>query len=161
MTRRPKRFSTKSLAIVQCGGRKIWKKCPQSGPTEAKEAYISGYFRKNKAYAERFADRWFILSAKYGFLDPVTKISNYNVSFYDAKPISIEKLRTQVKALKLYQYQPIIVLGGALYADKVKEAFLGTECKVYTPFCGFKGIGYILGAVSRALKRGQPLPLSK
>ena len=66
-----------TLAIVQCGQKKIWDRNPGAGPTAAKDAYVSPYFRKNRAYAERFADQWMILSAKYGFLDPDTKIRNY------------------------------------------------------------------------------------
>lgn len=152
----------KTLAIVQCGGSKIWKKQPNAGKVPAKEAYVSGYFRKNRAYAEKFADRWYILSAKYGFLEPNTFIQNYNVSFKEAKtkPISTEKLRKSARAKGLPRYGRVIVLGGALYADKVEEVFQGTGCKVYRPFYGLKGIGYIQQAVSRALRRGKPLRLN-
>ncbi len=151
----------KTLAIVQCGGSKIWKKQPSAGKVPAKEAYVSGYFRKNRAYAEKFSDRWYILSAKYGFLEPNALIQNYNVSFKQPRtgPISAENLRKGARAKGLHRYSRVIVLGGALYADKVEEAFQGTGCKVHRPFDGLKGIGYIQQAVSRALKRGKALPL--
>lgn len=151
----------KTLAIVQCGGRKIWKKEPRAGKMPAKEAYVSGYFRKNRAYAEKFANRWYILSAKYGFLEPNALIQNYNVSFKEprTKPISAENLRKDARARGLHRYSRVIVLGGALYADKVEETFQGTGCKVHRPFDGLRGIGYIQQAVSRALQRGKPLKL--
>ena len=151
--------SMKTLAIVQCGGSKIWKKQPRAGKVPAKEAYISGYFRKNRAYAEKFADRWYILSAKYGFLEPNALIRNYNVSFKEPRtgPISAGNLRKGARAKGLHRYNRVIVLGGVLYADKVEEVFQGTGCKVHRPFDGLKGIRYIQQAVSRALKRGKPL----
>ena len=150
-----------TLAIVQCGASKIWKKHPPVGPTPAKEAYTSGYFRKNRAYAERFADRWLILSAKYGFLDPDRRIRNYNVSFLqpDSRPISIAKLQAQVKMKRLSRYRYVVVLGGALYADKVQEAFRSITCRIHRPFNGLKGIGYIQQRVTRALRQGKPFDL--
>lgn len=151
----------KTLAIVQCGGSKIWKKQPSVAKVPAKEAYVSGYFRKNRAYAEKFADCWYILSAKYGFLEPNALIRNYNVSFKEpkTKPISAADLKKGARARGLYQYSQVIVLGGTLYADKVEEVFEGTRCRVHRPFMGLKGIGYIQQAVSCALKRGKALPL--
>ena len=150
-----------TLAVVQCGASKIWKKNRNAGSVPAKNAYVSGYFRNNRAYAERFADRWFILSAKYGFLDPGKRICSYNVSFLKprSRPISLAKLQAQVNARRLSRYRKVIVLGGSLYADKVEEAFGGTKCRVYRPFDGLKGIGYIQHAVSRALRFGKPLPV--
>ena len=150
-----------TLAIVQCGASKIWKQEPRAGFVPAKDAYVSGYFQKNRAYAERFADRWLILSAKYGFWDPDGPIENYNVSFLipASKPISMAKLQRQVKAKRLSRYRHVVVLGGALYADKVQEAFRSTKCRIHRPFNGLKGIGYIQQRVTRALRQGKPFDL--
>ena len=148
-----------TLAIVQCGERKVWKQRPGAGPTPAADAYVSAYFRNNRAYAERFADRWLILSAKYGFLEPNTQIRNYDVSFLKpkSKPISMAKLQTQVKTKRLSRYRHVVVLGGALYVDKVQAVFHGTGCRIHRPFEGLKGNGYMQQAVTRALRRGRPL----
>lgn len=54
------------LVIVPCGKRKIWDKHPDQGPTRADDAYIGTPFTLNRTYAERFGDRWVVLSAKYG-----------------------------------------------------------------------------------------------
>ncbi len=150
-----------TLAIVQCGARKIWKNDPKRGPTPAKEAYTSGYFQKNRAYAERFADRWLILSAKYGFLNPDTRIHNYNVSFLEpkSKPISRAQLQAQVKMKRLSCYRHVVVLGGVLYADKVQEAFCSIKSRIHRPFNGLRGIGYIQQRVTRALRQGKPFSL--
>jgi hypothetical protein len=55
---------------VPCGQRKVWDRDPQCGPTAARIAYTGSPFIVNRAYAERFADAWLILSAKYGFIAP-------------------------------------------------------------------------------------------
>ena len=149
----------RSLIIVQCGGRKIWRTRPHAGPTKAKDAYVSGYFQNNRAYAERFGTRWFILSAKYGFLDPETKIRNYDVSFLNPRtnPIGIGKLRTQVRLKRLTHYRDVVVLGGSAYAAIVRKAFEGAAVKIHQPFRGLRGIGFIQQAVKRATLRGRML----
>lgn len=114
-----------TLAVVQCGQKKIWDKYPGTGLTAAKDAYISPYFKKNREYAERFADKWVILSAKYGFLGPDEKVQNYNVTFLTrtSNPISDDKLRLQMQRMKLSKFKEVFVIGGAGYAAKIEQGF--------------------------------------
>lgn len=147
------------LIIVQCGESKIWRKHPNTGPTRAKDAYVSVYFRLNRAYAERFGRRWLIVSAKHGFLEPETRIRNYDVSFLDLRtnPIGIGKLRTQVKRKRLARYRDVVVLGGSAYAVIVQKAFEGVAVRIHEPFQGLGRIGFIQQAVKRAVLRGRML----
>ena len=147
------------LIIVQCGGCKIWKKEPDAGPTKATDAYISGYFRNNRAYAERFGTDWLILSAKYGFLDPETLIEDYNVSFLDprTKPIDIGTLRLQVREMRLARFPFVAVLGGKKYVDMARGAFDSCPVRIHEPFRGLKGIGYMQQAAKGAIQCGRPL----
>lgn len=151
------------LAIVQCGQRKIWDKNPDAGPTAAKDAYVSPYFKKNRAYAERFADQWVILSAKYGFVQPDTEIQNYNVTFLNSasNPISIHDLRRQVQQMRLYGFSEVLVIGGSVYAAVIQQAFGETTCPIHLPFKKFRGIGYIQQAVGNALKSGKPISFKR
>lgn len=148
-----------TLAIVQCGQKKIWDGNHAVGPTAAKDAYVSHYFRKNRAYAERFADQWVILSAKYGFLDPDTKIRNYNVTFLkpSTHPIRANELRQQMRRMHLFNFKKIVVIGGAGYGLMIQQVFDKTGCRIHLPFKKYKGIGYIQQAVGNALKTGIPL----
>lgn len=148
-----------TLAIVQCGQRKIWDVNRAAGPTAAKDAYISPYFRKNRAYAERFADQWVILSAKYGFLTPAQKIQNSNVTFLKpaSNPITVDELRRQVQQMKLFNFKEVLVIGGSDYAAVIQRAYDKTGCRIHLPFKRYKGIGYIQQAVGIALKTGTPL----
>ncbi len=52
----------------------------QNTPTAARDLYISPWFKKARAYVERYSERWYILSAKYGLLEPTTVISPYNIT---------------------------------------------------------------------------------
>jgi hypothetical protein len=141
------------LTIVQCGGQKVWKTNPQLGPVAAKDAYTSSYFKKNVAYAKKFGNRWIILSAKYGFLDPEELIEDYNVTFKVKKsgPISTDKLKEQIKSKELDSYDKIVVLGGKEYLEPVRRAFEGTGCVVVSPFEGMR-IGERMRALNVLIK---------
>ena len=43
----------------------------------AADLYISPLFRGRRRYVERNCDRWFILSAKHGLLDPAEPVAPY------------------------------------------------------------------------------------
>lgn len=60
-----------TIALVSCVSKKV------SGPCAAKDLYDSDLFEKSRAYAEQEADRWFILSAEHGLLDPEQQIVRY------------------------------------------------------------------------------------
>lgn len=62
------------IALVAC----VKSKRPHSSP--ASELYISPLFKRSRAWAETYCDGWFILSAKFGLVMPVTEISPYEVT---------------------------------------------------------------------------------
>jgi len=149
----------KTLCIVPCGNRKIWDRDPTAGPTPARNVYIGPFAQKCREYAERFyPSSWCILSAKYGFLFPEDIVpGSYNVTFKDRRtnPITLEELSTQIKEKGLDIYDRIVVLGGKEYTDMVEKLFPGKN--IYTPLKGYKGIGYMMGALNEALRKGIPL----
>ncbi|MDS0221038.1 hypothetical protein NDI54_06720 [Haloarcula sp. S1AR25-5A] len=55
---------SREIGLVSC------VKTKRDEPVTPKDLYTSPYFEKMRAYAERFHDDWWILSAKYGLLDP-------------------------------------------------------------------------------------------
>ena len=147
-----------ALVIVPCGRRKIWDKHPRAGPTKAQDVYIGAPFKLNREYAEKYGDRWVVLSAKYGFLDPSFVISeNYDVTFKDAStnPISIRALKVQIKRKALDGFDVVVVLGGKDYADVVYDAFAGFDVKIKAPIAGLQ-LGYAMGAVRKAIDEGNP-----
>jgi len=46
-------------------------------------------------------------------------------------------------------------LGGKNYTQIIKDVFLGKE--IYAPLSGCRGIGYMIGKLNDAIKRGIPL----
>jgi len=143
----------KMLVIVPCGQAKIWKKEPSHGPAKAKNAYQGAPFKVNKAFAERFADKWIVLSAKYGFIDPEFIIpKDYNVTFKkpSTNPISIDALKKQLKQKNLDSYDVVIALGGEDYSSKVKKVFMNVS-KVMAPTRGLP-IGKAMGHVKSLTK---------
>jgi hypothetical protein len=128
-----------TLVVVSCGRMKIWGRQPHRGPTPARDAYTSDYFRVNRAYAEHFGELWVILSDKYGFIDPDFVVPEaYEVTFDNPKsgPISSEALREQVHDKGLARFKTVIGLGGRLYREKTEDAFVGTGASVRFPFTG-------------------------
>ena len=116
----------KFLVIVPGGKSKIWKRCHSCGPTKARDAYTSGPFLTNRAFAEKFADRWVILSTKYGFVNPDFIIpGNYNAVFsrQTTNAIKLADLKQQTKEKRLEGYDIIVALGGEEYVRVVREAF--------------------------------------
>jgi hypothetical protein len=114
------------LIIIPCGSAKIWRKKPHIGPVEARDAYVGTPFKVNRAYAERFASRWLILSAKYGFIDPGFQLPGpYEVTFKSkaTSPISSAELLQQAQALKIVRAPHVIGLGGKEYRAMLLEIF--------------------------------------
>jgi hypothetical protein len=144
----------KTLVIVPCGSRKVWDRNPYHGPTRAQDAYVGHPFRVNRRYAERFGDRWVILSAKYGFVPPGFLIpGQYEVTFArkSSNPVSVGLLREQVRVLGLDAFATVIGLGGRRYREAVEAAFNGQPTALLFPFAGLP-LGKAIQATQRAIE---------
>jgi endonuclease III len=143
----------KKLVIIECGNRKIWSQNRDAGPQRAEDAYTGSYFRANRRHALWLGSDWIILSAKYGFIPPDFRIPcAYNVTFNDVSthPISVPELQEQVKRQGLWEYNEITVLGGRAYAERIREAFAGTNAQIGAPF-----VGMGMFAQMKAMKRAE------
>jgi len=70
---RPRReWRTADLYLVSCVSRK------DSLPVRARDLYTSSWFRKARLCVEKAGRSWYILSAKYGLLDPDSVVAPYN-----------------------------------------------------------------------------------
>jgi len=121
--------------------------------------YIGPFAKKCREYAMRFyPSSWCILSAKYGFLFPNDIVPGlYNVRFNDRKtnPITTKELSAQVKEKELDSYGQIVILGGKNYVEMANKVFSSKE--ILTPLSDCKGIGYMMGKLNDAIKKGVPL----
>ncbi|WP_226037377.1 DUF6884 domain-containing protein [Aquibacillus saliphilus] len=147
------------LCILPCGNKKIWDKKGEIGPVRARDAYIGTFHNLCEQYAEKFFDRWVILSAKYGYLLPNDIVKgNYDVTFNKKSNeiISIDELKNQVKKKQLYQNDGIVVLTGKKYIEVVTKSF-ETELTIQFPLIKCKGIGYMQQELKSAIELSQPI----
>ena len=70
-------MSGRPVALVACSAAKLTE------PAPAKDLYQGQLFRLARAWAERFAARWYVLSALHGVLDPSRVIEPYDLSMAD------------------------------------------------------------------------------
>lgn len=145
-----------TLCIIPCSSKKIWDSKPNAGPTKARLTYLGQFSKKCQEYAIVFyPDSWCILSAKHGFLWPDDIVpGHYNVSFKDRKtiPIDFQHLSIQVREKELDRFSTIVVLGGKQYVRAAEYAF--ADKPVLAPLSDCKGIGYMMGKLSGALRTG-------
>ncbi len=65
-------MTSEKIILVSC------VKTKQRIASPAKDLYVSPLFRAMRAYAQQHGDRWFVLSAKYGLVDPDQEIEPYD-----------------------------------------------------------------------------------
>jgi hypothetical protein len=81
------------VGLVGCG------KLKEEHPCRAKEMYRGVLFRYASAYCERNYDKWYILSAKYGLLEPDCLIEPYDMTLVGMG--NVERLAWQKKVVNL------------------------------------------------------------
>jgi hypothetical protein len=150
------------LVIVPCGKAKIWNRHPDSGRVRASDAYTGSLFKLNRQYAERFSERWVILSAKYGFIPPDFKIEDYDTTFKRKSPdlVADATLRQQIRRLGLNGYKTVVSLGGKDYRSRVEAVFTEVAVKPRFPFHNLP-IGKAMQALKRAVERNDPFARRK
>lgn len=87
---------------------------------EARELYISPWFRKARAYVERTGSPWLILSAKHGLIAPGTVIEPYDATLgaLDAPARCLWGARVLDELARVVDVAaPLIVLAGRSYRD--------------------------------------------
>ena len=112
-----------NFIIISCAKQKIWDKTLNAGPTPAKDAYVSAYFRLCRAFAEKYGTGWAIFSAKYGIIPPDFIIhEDYDVSFKikPFRPTEV-KLDRQLVDMKIENYDSVVFLGGQSYYKKLES----------------------------------------
>ena len=80
-----------TIGLVACSKTKLNHAAP------ARELYTSPLFRAASAYCERTYDRWFILSAKHGLVDPDQILEPYDLTLSDLDRRLLRTWGTQVR----------------------------------------------------------------
>lgn len=124
------------IALVACAKKK------QQVPTAAGDLYQSELFRKCCACAVK-ADRWYILSAEYGLLEP-----RQVVKHYDRTLNSMSKAERQAWACKVQKQlreclpvaAHVTILAGVRYRENIEPFLMTNGYQVSVPMRGL-GIG--------------------
>lgn len=108
------------IALVSCVKQK------QAAPAPARDLYTSALFQKSRAFAERHADAWFILSAKYGLLRPEQQIAPYEMTLKDMRAEArrgwAARVHVQMQQLDLLRSGvEFLWLAGAAYQQKLAK----------------------------------------
>ena len=124
-----------NFIIISCAKQKIWDKTLDAGPTPARDAYISAYFRLCRAFAEKYGIGWAIFSAKYGIIAPDFIIhKNYDVSFKTGSSSLVEtKLEQQLVDMKIEKYEAVISLCGQPYYKKLESVCRHLDLSLQNP----------------------------
>jgi len=126
-----------NIGLISCVSKKA------NVPMQAKNLYTSDLFRKSKAYVESECDRWFILSAKYGLVEPEQIIHPYNETLNSKSSkeklswaLSVfDKLKNNVNA-----NDEIVFIAGENYRKHLIPLLEQMGCTVTVPLKGL-GIG--------------------
>ena len=135
------------VGLVSCVSRK------RSEAAEAADLYESALFKKAREYVERHCDRWYVLSAKYGLVDPRRVIEPYEETLNTKPRAEREQWASRVWTdlqSKLNQGDRVILLAGERYREDLVPQLVQYGCTVEVPMKGLR-IGRQLQWLSRQL----------
>lgn len=141
----------KRIVLVACSAGKV-----ESGPVPARDLYNSQLFKLARAYAEKrtnceaLGDRWFILSALHGLLDPDELVAPYDASLNDESAAERRhwaySVMAQIELLQLGQCE-IVILAGRAYREHLQSMLAAQGHVISVPMDGM-GIGQQLQFLS-------------
>jgi hypothetical protein len=110
-------------------------------PARARDIYLSDWFKKAAAYADRIADEWYILSARYGLIPPDTVIGPDDVALSSLPAAERKAWASRVIAdlrrhLRLGNH--VIFLAGEAYRPGLIDAIHRLGCSVEIPMEGLR-----------------------
>ncbi len=133
------------VGLISCVSRK------QDKAIEAKDLYVSALFNKSRKYVEQHCDRWYVLSAKYGLVDPNQVVEPYEETL-NTKPQKerqrwAENVWNDLRE-KIDVRDKVLILAGARYREHLLPKIVEYGCSVDVPMEG-KSIGKQLQWLSR------------
>jgi len=128
----------KTVYLVACAARKRASELP------AEDLYSSELFQKSRAYLLRELkdrDQWFILSAKYGLVEPTTVIQPYNETLNAmTKPERQAWARKVLGKLQsiLQTGDSVVFLAGKKYREFLEPKICAIGCCTSVPMQGMR-----------------------
>ena len=138
------RWRGADLFLVSCVSVK------QPGAAPARDLYVSTWFLKARACVEALGCSWYILSAKYGLLDPGSTIVPYDETL---KTMSADRRRNWARGViedlapRLKDVDSVTIFAGMAYREFLEPELLGWGVELHVPMQGL-GIGQQLSWLS-------------
>jgi hypothetical protein len=107
--------NNRNIVLVSCAAMKRDCAC------EARDLYISPLFRKMRRYAEKNAEKWFILSSKYHLVRPEDVIEPYEMTLSN----------TPASEAKVWANETLGMLKKELYPTDTVTVFAGKQYRRY------------------------------
>lgn len=154
---------TTRYALVGCGDEK------RSGVLPARAKYCSTYFEEKLRFADTFCDRWWILSAEHGILNPDTEIGDYDTHISDLSDQELDHWARGVYChlracdLKWMVCDQLYVLLGQEYIDAIQHILDGLAgmtdpVEVVYPFDETRGNGDQRSWLIESVETRDPTP---
>jgi hypothetical protein len=144
------------VCLVACSSSKT------EGEAPAKDLYTSDLFKRSRRYAESRFDRWFILSAKHGLLDPEDLIQTYEDTLSDMPRRARYVWSHSVVKDLLEVTTPedtITFLAGDKYREVLSVVLGSLGYRIYVPLRGMKASEQ-MSWLDKKLKKG-PKPTGR
>jgi len=135
------------VCLVSCVAQKAGSRLP------AKDLYASTLFRSSRAWAERMANDWYILSAKHGLVDPDRPLDPYDLSLKQLGVHELEEWRIRViSALqeKVITGDIITLLASRAYITPIESWLRDAGVRIHVPLDG-RSLGFRLHWLQHAL----------
>lgn len=135
------------VGLVSCASRK------RLSGAQARDLYDSPLFAKSRAFVEQRCDSWYILSAKYGLVEPTEVIEPYEETLNVKSRKERDEWATRVWVSLQQRIEPgdyITILAGERYRERLVPIIVAYGCHVDVPLQGL-GIGRQLQWLSQQL----------
>ncbi|AFZ69387.1 DUF6884 domain-containing protein [Deinococcus peraridilitoris] len=126
------------LILVSC------VKSKRNQPAIAEDLYTSAWFVKAKRFAKAHGEQWFILSAKYGLVEPECVLEPYELTLNELRIAERREWAERVmQALRprLVPGRHVILLAGSRYREFLMQHIEQHGCHVEAPLASIAGLG--------------------
>ena len=123
------------IGLISCASKK------RSHAAEARELYSSPLFTKSREFIEQLCDRWFILSAKHGLLEPTQVVEPYEETLKKKSGQERKEWAEKVWSALRPIVQPgdrVTILAGKRYREFLVPLIVEYGCRVDVPMQGFR-----------------------
>lgn len=135
-----------TIALVSCGKMKL------NRTAAAKDLYSSALFKSSLGFSNYVSSKSFILSAKYGLVDPTREVDPYDLSLNSLSKAEKDRWAKNVCADLQEQINPntkILLFAGRAYTDGIVANMEVPVGQLVDPMAGL-GLGFRMAWLKRA-----------